>query len=228
MRVIPVPKPLIEFDFEKIYTPSADSYLFIDYICHKINHNYFDGIKLSEINNVLDLGTGTGIIAIYLELLKSSYPNFNAEIYASDILEEAINCAKKNEKINNINKKIKFIKSDLFKSFPDSLKHCFEIVIFNPPYLPSLQFLKENDKKKKIDYSWNGGKRGYEVILDFLNNVKDYLNINHKSYIYFITSSKTNIEELNDIINQKGFKQRILAKKHIFFEDIVLNRLELI
>jgi release factor glutamine methyltransferase len=228
VRVIPeIPNPLIEFDFEKVYSPSADSYLFIDYIRHKINHDYFDGIKLSEINNVLDLGTGTGIIAIYLQLLKSSYRNFNVEIYASDILEEALDCAKKNEKINNINQKIKFIKSDLFKSFPDSLKHSFEIIIFNSPYLPSLELLEENDKRK-IDYSWNGGKIGYEVILDFLSNVKDYLNINHKSYIYFISSSKTNLEELNEIINQKGFKQRILAKKHIFFEDIVLNRLELI
>ena len=182
MTIPEIPEPIIECDFEKVYAPSDDSYLLIDYFKQNINQHYFDDIKLSHINNVLDLGTGTGIIAIYLELLKSSFVNFNAEIFASDVSEEAINCAKNNENINNIYKKIKFIKSDLFISFPDSLKYSFEIIIFNPPYLPSLKVIEEGKRKKEIDYSWNGGKNGYDIIIEFLDNVKNMMFIFKKIY----------------------------------------------
>ena len=65
MNIPSLPDPIIQCDFENVYTPSDDSYLIIDYFKRKINQNYFDGIKLSEIKKILDLGTGTGIIAIF-------------------------------------------------------------------------------------------------------------------------------------------------------------------
>ncbi|MFX1554187.1 MAG: HemK2/MTQ2 family protein methyltransferase, partial [Promethearchaeota archaeon] len=195
-----------------------------DYLKNNINEKYFDGIDIKNIEKILDLGTGTGIIAIFLQLLINILPNFNAEIYASDILKDAIECAKQNAKANNLGEEIKFFESNLFKSFPNSLKHSFDIIIFNPPYLPSL---KENETKEIIDVSWNGGKRGYEITINFLDTAIDFLNINHNCYIYFVSSSKADLGKLNDLIKQKNLKQQILHKKHLFFEDILLNRIEL-
>jgi uncharacterized protein YqgQ len=59
----------------------------------------------------------------------------------------------------------------------------------------------------------------------FLDNVKKFLK--KKSYIYYISSSRTNLALLDNHIIQKGFKNKILEKKHIFFEDIILNRLKI-
>ncbi|MFX0043392.1 MAG: HemK2/MTQ2 family protein methyltransferase [Candidatus Hodarchaeota archaeon] len=225
IKIISFPDPIIQFDFENVYTPSDDTYLLIDYFKESVNEKYFDGLNIENIEKILDLGTGTGIIAIFFQLIKGQITNFNPQIYASDILEEALKCAKLNEKLNGIKKKITFIKSDLFKSFPSILKNAFEIIIFNPPYLPSIKTLNEKEKQLNIDYSWNGGKKGFEVFADFIEQAKKYLNLQHKCYIYTISSSRTNLNDLNNIITQNGFENKILNKKHIFFEDIILNRL---
>jgi release factor glutamine methyltransferase len=215
-----LPDPIIEIDFENVYSPSDDTYLILDYLKKHIKKNHFDGININDHQKILDMGTGTGIIAIFLALLSDNNMMFNPKIYASDYLEEALKCAKENEERNKISRKIEYIHSNLFKSFPKSLKSSFKIIIFNPPYLPSI-------KNSTIrDSAWNGGEKGYEVIIKFLESVKDYLIPEDRSYVYFICSSNTNLEELNKFIEQKGFIQKIVSKKHIFFEDIFLNRLE--
>ena len=103
MIIPPLPDPIIQSDYENVYNPSDDSYLIIDYFKRKINRNYFDGIKLNKIKKILDVGTGTGIVAIFFQLIKMGNPNFNPEIYASDILEDSIKCVRLNEKRNKIN-----------------------------------------------------------------------------------------------------------------------------
>ena len=110
IKIISFPDPIIQFDFENVYPPSDDTYLLIDYFKESVNEKYFDGLNIEDIKNILDLGTGTGIIAIFFQLIKQQFSNFNPQIYASDIIEEALNCAKLNEKLNGIKKKITFIK----------------------------------------------------------------------------------------------------------------------
>jgi len=219
-----LPDPIIHFDLENVYVPSDDTDLIIDYFKKHITLDDFDGLKISKIENVLDMGTGTGIIAIFLELIKHQNPNFKPKIYASDILEEAIKCAKLNEIANKVSGKIEFIVSDLFNSFPNSLSNTFDIIIFNPPYLPSLRLTSES-KKSKIDVSWDGGNKGYELFLIFLDKVKGFLNLNQICHIYFVSSSCIDLKEFYREIEQKRFHNEILDKKHFFFEDIVLNRL---
>ena len=212
------------YDFENVYPPSEDTYLIIDYFKRTLSQTHFDGLHLSKLKNILDLGTGTGIIAIFFQLKKFQNINFNANIVASDILEEAIICAKENETLNKIQNKIQFIRSDMFKSFPESLRHTFNIMVFNPPYLPSSQIIND-DNRKNIDLSWNGGFTGFDVLISFLKKAKNYLNLENKHYIYFVSSSRTNLTILYNQIENLGFKNEIVDKKHVFFEDIVLNRL---
>ena len=225
IKIKEFPDPIINFDAENVYIPAEDTFLIIDYLKNNVNEQHFDGLDITQIRNLLDLGTGTGIIAIFFQIVKKNNLKFTPTIYASDILEESINCAKFNEKLNNFNDQIKFIVSDLFESFPNHLKHSFDIIVFNPPYLPSFENI---NIKKKIDYSWDGGIKGYELFKRFLKEVKYFLNLNNKSYVYFVSSSRIDLNKINYVTKEIGFKREILKRDHMFFEDIILNRLEMI
>ncbi len=80
--------------------------------------------------------------------------------------------------------------------------------------------------RKSIDNSWDGGKKGFELFLEFILQAKPFINFNQKFYIYFISSSVSKFQDINERLEKSGFKNTTLKKKHIFFEDIILNRLE--
>jgi HemK-related putative methylase len=220
------PEPKIDCPFEDVYAPSDDTYLIIDYFNECINENYFDGLDIKKIKKILDMGTGTGIIALFLREVKKRVIDFSPQIFASDILENSIKCAELNESSNNFEKNITFIQSDMFKKFPANLKNSFNVIIFNPPYLPSLKYNKNERVKKGIDSSWNGGEKGFEIFIEFISQVKSFLDLSKNFYIYYISSSVVNIQSLIEQVEKYGFKNTILKKKHVFFEDIILNRLE--
>jgi len=221
------PDPIIDHDYESVYSPSDDTYLLIDYFKAHIDDNYFDDIPIDLIQKLLDMGTGTGIVALFFQLIKKIIPNFKPKIYASDILKEAVIRAKINEKLNGFENEIEFIQSDLFSCFPEILKHAFDVIIFNPPYLPSSNLIHEHENKARIDYSWDGGTRGNDLSLRFLDEAKNYINLHPKSRVYYISSSRVNLNKMLESIKAKGYQHETLEKKHVFFEDLYLNRLKM-
>ncbi|MHA1391140.1 MAG: methyltransferase [Promethearchaeota archaeon] len=220
------PDPIISYTFKGVYPPSDDTYLILDYFKKNINENFFDGLPFNAIRKILDMGTGTGIIALFFQEIKKYLPKFTAKVCASDISDAAIRCATLNERTNNYKDNITFIKSNLFRKFPPNLQHSFDIIVFNPPYLPSISYKEKNIIRKRSDSNWDGGERGFEVFLEFIHQVKDFLNSEQKYYIYYISSSSTDLSQLNDELETRGFQNRVLNKRHVFFEDIILNRLE--
>jgi release factor glutamine methyltransferase len=176
-----------------IYEPGEDSYLAQKYVS-----------KYSNVELVLDMGTGTGIQAITAAK--------NAKnVIAVDINPEAITQSKLQADIDKI-KNIKFIVSDLFEKVP---KVKFDLIIFNPPYLP---------KHKHVDdVALVSGKRGVDTTIRFLDSVNNFLKTNGK--ILLITSSLASHSLLNQGFKKNLLKKKELEKKHIFFEDINILRL---
>ncbi|WP_421497647.1 peptide chain release factor N(5)-glutamine methyltransferase [Flavobacterium columnare] len=97
--------------------------------------------KKGEKVRILDIGTGTGCIAISLA---KNIPM--AEVYAIDVSLKALEVAKRNAKRNNVT--IEFIHQDLL--ILESLETTFDIIVSNPPYVRNLEKLEI--KKNVLDY----------------------------------------------------------------------------
>jgi release factor glutamine methyltransferase len=89
---------------------------------------------------VLDIGTGSGCIAISLA---KNMPN--AEVYAIDVSEKALATARRNAALNQVN--VTFITQNILKT--EDLNQQFDIIISNPPYVRNLE--KQEIKKNVLD-----------------------------------------------------------------------------
>jgi len=176
----------------QIYEPREDSYLLQKYV------------EKYSYGKVLDIGTGTGIQAITASKKAK-------KVIATDVNKEAVKQAKLLAEIERINN-IEFIQSDIFSKIP---KKKFNLICFNPPYLP---------KDKNIeDPALFSGKRGYDVTIRFLEQVNNYLKEN--GIILLISSSLASQSVINDKFKERLLDVKILEKKHVFFEDIILYKL---
>jgi len=152
---------------------------------------------------VLDIGTGSGIQAI----AAAQSPQVES-VLAVDVHNGVIGYCNKNIK----NPKIKFIKSDLF----ENVRGKFDAIIFNPPYLPQALELR--------DMELEGGKKGFEVIEKFLNNVNNFLEKDGIALMIF--SSLTRKEKVDEFIANNLLEPKELERLHVFFEDIYAYLLE--
>lgn len=145
------------------------------------------------------MGTGSALLA-------REVARYAASVIAADIDKEQIEKLKKENK----NKKIQFIYSDLFSNIKDKKK--FDLIIFNPPYLPSQEI-----KIKEID----GGKNGTEIIERFLKQARYFLRL--KGKILLICSSlNVNIKSL---FREYKYSYKKLDQASFFFERIFLHEL---
>ena len=116
--------------------------------------------KLLNQPKVLDLMTGSGVVAVTVAL------ETNSTVFASDVSKAALEVAKKNAKANGA--KVKFVESDLFKAFK---REKFDIIVSNPPYIASKEILTLDDEVKKYDplISLDGGEDGLYFYREIAN-----------------------------------------------------------
>ncbi|MBW3013659.1 hypothetical protein KY335_00280, partial [Candidatus Woesearchaeota archaeon] len=107
-------------------------------------------------------------------------------------------------------KKIKIIKSDLFSN----IKGVFDTIVFNPPYLPE----DEREPGGWLKKATTGGKKGWETIENFLNNLAEFLDSKGKTLLLF--SSLTNKEKIDQLIQDRLFDYKKLSQKKLSFETL--------
>ena len=174
---------------EGVYEPAEDTYMILD------------GIKEFGPGLALDVGTGSGIIAIWLAKL-------GFDVIATDVDYKALKCAAENAKQNDVN--INLIRCDL----AEPIRGKFDLITFNPPYLPFKDGLPE-------DVWWYGGK---DVIIRFLKRDLPKL-LKRGGSLYFVYSSLTGIKALDDIL-PRGFKGAIIDERRFMFESLYLVRVK--
>lgn len=120
--------------------------------------------------NILDLGTGSGCIAVsILKLLPS------ARVSAIDISQEALDVARENALSNKVEDRIKFIKSDLFTDYRLPISD-YDMIISNPPYIPSDEIGKlQPEIKFEPRIALDGGPDGLDFYRRLADKAANYL-----------------------------------------------------
>lgn len=190
----------------KVYKPSDDTFLAAIAVEGLLAKMKGKGIR------VLDIGTGTGALG-----LAAGTNGRVTKITFGDINSNAVKLAQKNYLKNKklIGAKCDFVKMDLFQK----AKGKYDLIIFNTPYLPK----DENSNTKILSKAWEGGEGGIETTIRFLGGLKKHLTKNGKAVI--VVSSFGNLKELRREIIKRGFKSRMIARKHLFFEDIIVMQI---
>ena len=187
------------FSYPYIYEPAEDSFLIINFI--------EENAPLFYNKDVLDMGTGSGILSV-------KAADSGANVTSVDINSFAIERVRKKFGMK-YRKKIAFKVSNLFSN----IRKKFDIIMFNPPYLP---MNKKEDKD--IAMAVSGGKHGYELIQDFFSKVNRYLK--DEGFILLVFSSLTNKEKVEEVILKHGFKFELLKKENFDFETLFLYKIE--
>ena len=177
-----------------VYIPAEDSYMLAE------------NLLIEEGQTVLEIGTGSGIVAMYASKLTD-------KVTATDINANALLLADKNFKLNGI-ENIELLFGNLFEPVKSRK---FDVILFNTPYLPT-----ENDDiiDDDLNYAFDGGADGRKVIDLFLNEVPNHLNDGGK--VQLIQSSLSDNEKTLDMLDKLGFIAEIAISEHFFFEDVVL------
>ena len=143
------------------------------------------------------MGTGTGILSETVSKLLDK-----KNILATDINSKAVKFLKQ--------KGFKTIKTNLF----EKINKKFDLITFNAPYLPL-----DKREPKDSQLATTGGKHGDEISIEFLRQAKKHLNKNGK--IFLLVSSLTPMNKI------KKFNPRIVARKKIFMEELLILRFNL-
>jgi release factor glutamine methyltransferase len=180
-----------------------------------LNYTSFDATQHPKKNkqiNILDIGTGSGCIAISLA---KNLPNSNVTAY--DVSEEALKVAKQNAILNEVT--VTFDKIDILKT--DFLKNKFDIIVSNPPYVRNLE-KKEinknvlgNEPHLALFVKNNNPLLFYDKIADLAKN-----NLKPGGQLFFEINQYLGIETV-ELLNKKGYS-KIELRKDIFRNDRVI------
>ncbi len=94
-----------------------------------------------------------------------------------------------------------------------SIRTRFDLIASNPPYLPI-------ENREEPDRKIHGGLKGIETSLHFLESAKELLTENGK--VLIVVSSMSDYQGLLDRADQIGLKSRVLRKRKLFFETLII------
>ena len=144
---------------ENVLIPRFETEELVEKTIKIIKKNFDKNIR------ILDIGTGSGCIAI---TLKKELPY--AIVDAVDISDSALNVAKENAKRNNA--EINFIKSDIFQN----VKEKYDVIISNPPYISYDEEIMDIVKNNEPNIALYADDNGLYFYKKIINESKKYLN----------------------------------------------------
>ena len=197
----------MELDFyvnENVLIPQPDTEVLVEEVMNLAEQR--------EKVKILDIGTGSGCIAI--SLAKNIK---NSEIYAIDISENALEVAKINAKKQKVEKQITFVHSNLFENLEENN---FDFIVSNPPYIRTkLIDTLSNEVKAEPILALDGGEDGLKYYQEIVKESALYLKENGRLCFEIGYDQKKQVE---DLINDSKIYKEIYSKKDFAGQDRII------
>jgi release factor glutamine methyltransferase len=169
---------------------------------------------------VIDVCTGSGNLA-----LAFAYHQRNAEIYAADLSSEAIDLAKRNMEMLQLNGRVKFLEGDLLQPFDNDTYYLnIDLLTCNPPYISSrkLKSMPEEIIGYEPDLAFDGGPFGINILARLIKEAPKYLaqngwlafevGLGQGEHIYKRLEINNAYKNLESIKNENGYIRVIMAQ----------------
>lgn len=179
-----------------VLIPRHDTEVLVEYIIGYCMQNPHKDYK------ILDIGTGSGCIAISLA---KYIPN--SIITAIDICEYALDIAQKNALRLQVHGSVKFVQSDLFENINTEV---FDIIVSNPPYIPISDIESLAPEVRQFE--------PHIALTDFGDGLDFYRNISKTAY-HHLCADGILVFEVG--INQADLVKNILSKKYSHINSII-------
>ena len=168
---------------KNVLDPRGDTETLIDYVIEK------------PVKKVLELGTGSGVIAVTLACAWKE-----VQVTAVDISEDALLLAQINAEKFNVENKIQFLKSDWF----ENVEGIFDMIISNPPYIGWVEQDKISAEVKKYDpeIALFAGYDGFDAYKKIIPSLSKFLN---KDGLVVLEIGASQSSQVKDIMNSSGF-----------------------
>lgn len=151
--------------------------------------------------SVLDMGTGSGILAIFAS-------EQAAKVLATDINPYALRNTRINIKLNRLSDKIRIRKGNLFNQITEK----FDVILFNPPYFPLTP-------KSYMELAWCCGPT-YNFLRNFLRQARQHLKPH--GFVQMALSSLMHLDLLHLMFRKYKFRSILIARKFLLFEIIYI------
>jgi release factor glutamine methyltransferase len=197
-------------DYENIYEPSEDTFLFIDALEKDIHY-------LDTLNPlfVFEIGSGSGLVINFLanHLRKSNETLFySTDINYKSCIATDLTSIKNKNCINVVN-------CDLVMPMMVRLEKKVDVLLFNPPYVVTEP---HELGSRNLQAAWAGGKDGREV-MNRLFPFIDHL-LSEDGVFYLVCIKQNRIEEIQKIFNEIKFNMEIVLSRKAGIETLFILR----
>ncbi|GMR38332.1 hypothetical protein PMAYCL1PPCAC_08527 [Pristionchus mayeri] len=166
---------------ESVYDPAEDSFLLMDAI-----EKDLEAIKSINPRIAMEIGVGSGVISTFLA---KALPSLSLLSLGTDVNADACEAAKTTAEMNGVN--LEVVRCDLVSAFLPRLAESIDILLFNPPYVPTDE---EEVDASDLARCWAGGERGINTLQRLLPIVHHLLTIG--GFFYLVALRENGIEQL--------------------------------
>mmetsp|Transcript_23452 Transcript_23452/g.35130 ORF Transcript_23452/g.35130 Transcript_23452/m.35130 type:complete len:279 (-) Transcript_23452:78-914(-) len=218
-KKVQVPDPdmshITSADYKHVYSPSEDTFLVLDALN---SDRQFLLSRFPDPNIILEIGVGSGILLTHA----SNVLNKKGHYIGLDINAKAARVASQTLRQNKV-PSYDIIVCDLLGPVFNRLQGSVDLLIFNPPYVPTPSAeVDEGKKKADISAAWAGGLNGREVLDRILLDIPKLLS--KKGVFYLVMVDENKPKEIIDALGKSGLNATLVSKRQAYNEALKVWR----